>query len=201
MDTRRPSGCSGPNCPGAGHSIFGGMPVQHRPVQRAPQRQQQQLKQPQKFPTAGQTHATHAAKPKAAPLQTTQIPARTGVHLSAYVKDCTVAAQEGHAVIPLCMHRAEGRFAMEEGAARVPEDGYYMILWEMGTAACGGAAALHLIINEAAVPLMHQLNPGYESGQQITWLNAGDKLSLAVDASECAEVTCSGTQLTIIRMG
>jgi len=104
-------------------------------------------------------------------------------------------------MIPLCVHRAEGRFAMEGGIACVPEDGYYIILWEMGTEACAGAAALHLMINEAAVPLVHQLNPGYESGQQITWLNAGDKLSLAVDTSEHMELTCSGAQMTIIRLG
>ena len=163
----------------------------HRPVQRAPQ------KQPPQFP-AVQTQ-TAAAKPKAASAP--HMHSRAGVHLSAYVKDCAVAANEGNAVIPLCAHRAEGRFAMENGVACLPEDGYYMILWEMGTAACAGAAALHLIINEVAVPLMHQLSPGYESGQQITWLNAGDKLSLAIDTAESAELTCSGTQLTVIRLG
>jgi len=167
--------------------------MQHRPAQRVPQRQQQ----PPQFPAGAAKTQTAAAKPKEAPAA--QV--RTGVHLSAYVKDCTVAANAGHAAIPLCVHRAEGRFAMEEGVAHVPEDGYYIILWEMGTAACGGAAALHLIINESAVPVMHQLSPGYESGQQITWLNAGDQLSLAVDAAECAEVVCSGTQLTVIRLG
>ena len=192
MDTRKPSGCNGA-CPRAGYGIFGGMQMQHRPVQRDPQRQQ-----PQKFPAAAAQTQTAPAKPKAPPEP---VQPRTGVHLSAYVKDCTVAASEAHAVIPLCVHRAEGRFSMAESVACVPQDGYYIILWEMGTAACEGMAALHLIINEAAVPLLHQLNPGYESGQQITWLNAGDKLSLAVDAAECAEVTCSGTQLTIIRLG
>ena len=184
MDTRKPSNCNGANCPRAGHNIFGGMQTQHR-------------RTPQQFPAGAAPQSK--AKPKPAPTHHMQ--AYASVHLSAYVKDCIIAAAEGGAVVPLCMHRAEGKFVMKDGVARVPEDGYYMILWEAGTAACEGAAALHLRINEADVPVIHQLTPGYESGQQITWLNAGDQLSLVVDASEHAELTCSGAQLTIIRLG
>jgi len=158
----------------------------HKYAHRAPQHRQQ---------------ANAAPAPAAAP----ETPVRAGVsrraHLCAYAQDYAMEIPEGWAAIPLEAQRAEGGCAMENCAAAVPEDGYYMILWEMGVAEACGQAALHLKINEGAVPLVHQLAPGYESGQQVTWLSAGDMLHLGIDAMEPARIHCGSTQLAIIRLG
>jgi len=135
-----------------------------------------------------------------------EAPARAGLtqhraHLSAYARDYALEIQEGPAAIPLEAQRMEGRFAMADSVAVVPDNGYYMVLWEIGVTEACGRAALHLKINEGAVPLVHCIAPGYESGQQVTWLSAGDKLHLGIEAAEPARITCGGTQLTIIRLG
>lgn len=201
MDTRnaaRPA-CQNhhPQCPRA--NPFGGVTVP--PQQRAAPRQTaQQMPAPRMAakPAARQTAAP--AENQLAAAHANRPCGQRRAHLCAYA--CDYVLEHG-AAVPLEEQRAEGRLAMREGAAHLPEDGYYMILWEMGVTQCEGQAALHLKINDAAVPLVHRLAPGYESGQQVTWLNAGDKLRLCADAAAemPARITCGSTQLTIIRLG
>jgi len=192
MDTRN-CPMHHPCCPHA--NLFGGM------VAPPPQRSaQQRPAQRTAAPAARQTAMPAENQPAAAPAGRASCPRRA--HLCAYASDYVL---ENSAVVPLEERRAEGKLAIQEGAAYLPEEGYYMILWEMGVTQAEGQAALHLQINDGAVPLVYQLAPGYESGQQITWLNAGDKLRLCTDAPTAAEeparITCGSTQLTIIRLG
>jgi hypothetical protein len=199
MDTRTPGAarpaCQAhhPNCPRA--NLFGGVATQQqRPAPRTAAK-----------PAAGQT-AAYAENQPAENRPATAHANRAGcprrAHLCAYASDYVL---EHGAAVPLEEQRADGRLAMLEGVAHLPEDGYYMILWEIGVAQAEGPAALHLKINDAAVPLVHRLAPGYESGQQVTWLSAGDKLCLCAEApaaaGEPARVTCGNTELTIVRLG
>ena len=124
--------------------------------------------------------------------------------LSAWAKDFTVTAESGkRAPLPLETQRAQGGMALEHGGMAIPEDGYHMILWELGVAgAQGGEATLQLGINDAASQLTYALRPGYDSGQQVTWLGKGDKLALFAQTQDGkAEVNCSAAQFTIIRLG
>jgi len=126
--------------------------------------------------------------------------------LSAYAKDFTLTIAEGEhkAPLPLEAQRAEGGMAVSEGRTTAPEDGYYMLLWELGVGGAQGGATLHLGINDCASQLTYALHPGYDSGQQVTWLSAGDKIGLFLQ-SECqdakAEVQCTSAQFTVIRLG
>jgi len=126
-------------------------------------------------------------------------------YLSAYAENFTLAAEEGAKLfLPVEAQRADGGMAMAEGILAVPEDGYHMLLWELGVGGAQGAATLQLGINEAASQLTYALHPGYDSGQQVTWLSAGDKVGLFLQ-NECgeskAEVQCTSAQFTVIRLG
>ena len=138
--------------------------------------------------------------PASPPPPPTQI---TRVHLSAYAKDFTVAAESGRqSPLPLETQRSDGGMSLEGGAVAIPEDGYYMALWELGVAGANGEATLQLGINGAASQLTYALHPGYDSGQQVTWLGAGDTLGLFLQAEDDkAEVNCSNAQFTVIRLG
>jgi len=146
-----------------------------------------------------------AAQPAARPAPPPPPPAQPKrAWLSAYAKDFTVTAESGkRAALPLETQRADGGMALGSGGVTVPEDGYYMVLWELGVSgANGGEAALQLGINEAASQLTYALHPGYDSGQQVTWLSKGDTLGLfAHTADEKAEVNCGSAQFTVIRLG
>jgi len=122
--------------------------------------------------------------------------------LSAYAKDFRVAAEGTEkAPLPLERQRADG-LALDDGVVTVPEDGYYMVLWELGVAGANGEATLQLGINDAASQLTYALHPGYDSGQQVTWLSKGDKVGLFARAEGGkAEVNCSSAQFTVIRLG
>jgi len=125
-------------------------------------------------------------------------------YLSAWAKEFTVTAESGkRAPLPLETQRAQGGMALGHAGVTVQEDGYYMLLWELGVAGTnGGEATLQLGINDAASQLTYALHPGYDSGQQITWLSAGDTLGLfAQTADEKAEVNCGSAQFTVIRLG
>ena len=126
-------------------------------------------------------------------------------YISAFAKGFSISAGAGErAVLPLEAQRSDGGMILAGGTASVPEDGYYMALWELGVTGAEGAAALHLGINEAASQLTYTLHPGYDSGQQVTWLNAGDRVSLLLQTQEGvekAEVQCGSAQLTVIRLG
>jgi hypothetical protein len=154
--------------------------------------------------------ARNAPQPAARPAQTPAAPAvapptpevtYTRAHLSAYAKEFRAEAKEGRALLPLELQRAEGKFTTSGNIAKVPEDGYYILLWECSVAESEGGAALQLGINGNDVTLSHQLNPGYESGQQITWLNAGDQIGLWLTGPEQAAASFASAALTTIRLG
>jgi len=126
--------------------------------------------------------------------------------LSAYAKDFTLTIGEGEhkAPLPLEAQRAEGGLGLDGGRTAAPEDGYYMLLWELGVGGAQGEATLQLGINACASQLTYALHPGYDSGQQVTWLSAGDKVGLflqAEDDESKAEVQCASAQFTVIRLG
>ena len=140
--------------------------------------------------------------PPPAPVQLPAKPA--SAWLSAWAKDFTVTAESGkRAPLPLETQRAHGGMALDGGSIAMPEDGYHMVLWELGVAgAQGGEATLQLGIDGAASQLTYALRPGYDSGQQVTWLGKGDKLGLFVQTEDSkAEVNCSSAQFTVIRLG
>jgi len=139
-----------------------------------------------------------------APPPAPQPPPPARAWLSAFAKDFTVAAESGkRAPLPLETQRAHGGMAPEPGGAAIPEDGYHMVLWELGVAGVSdGEATLQLGINDAASQLTYALRPGYDSGQQVTWLSKGDKLALFAQTEDPkAEVNCSSAQFTVIRLG
>jgi hypothetical protein len=126
--------------------------------------------------------------------------------LSAYAKDFTVTVNEGElkAPLPLEPQRAEGGMGISDGRTAAPEDGYYMLLWELGVGGAQGGATLQLGINDAASQLTYALHPGYDNGQQVTWLNKGDRVGLFLQAEDKdgkAEAQCTSAQLTVIGLG
>lgn len=161
---------------------------------------------PQQCPhrQAGRSAQAKPSAPPAKPAQQAAPRDPSGrMYCAAYAKDMPLEAEAGEkAVLPLEPQRSAGGFAFSGGVAAVPQDCYYMILWELGVAEAEGSATLQLGINDAESQLTYALHEGYDSGQQITWLNAGDKLSLRIRAAEEAvKLRCSTAQFTIIRMG
>ena len=127
-------------------------------------------------------------------------------YLSTYAKDFTLTVDEGEhkAPLPLEAQRAEGGMAIADGRTAAPEDGYYMLLWELGVGSADGEATLQLGVNECASQLTYALHPGYDSGQQVTWLSKGDRVGLflqAEDENSKAEAQCTSGQFTVIRLG
>jgi len=147
--------------------------------------------------------ATQAAVPPAPPPALSQL---KRAYLSAYAKDFTVAIDEGETkrALPLEAQRTEGGFGLAESRTAAPEDGYYMLMWELGVGDARGGATLQLGINDCASQLTYALHPGYDAGQQVTWLSQGDKVGLFLQ-NECeqskAEVQCTSAQFTVIRLG
>ena len=129
-------------------------------------------------------------------------PAFTRGYLSAYVAQIECAPVAAGTVIPLEKQRAEGGFALKRGVAAVPEDGFYMLLWELGVTKADGAADLRLGINDDGTVLSEALRPGFDSGQQVTWLSKGDKLSLQlIGEGEQQDIEVNSARLTVLRMG
>jgi len=205
MDMRRqniyPQHCH--NCRGSNH--------------RAPQHQQT-VRSAASAPKPAATPVSQMAQPApepapavpAAPVQ--QAPpvkasAPGRCYLAAYAKDFKLAPAPQGAAIPLESTRAEGGLTLRRGAVGIPADGYYMLLWEVGIARALGAPGLRLGINQAGTLLNGALEPGYDSGQQVTWLSEGDQLSLQILGSPeekdnvKPEVHGSSAQLTVLRMG
>ena len=175
MDMRRPNNCS--NCPRRNMYV---------PQQRSAPRPQQ------------------AKTQAAAPIQAAQEkpPAFGRCYLSAYAKDFTVTPSVQGTALPLEMQRTEGSYELRQGIVSIPADGYYMLLWETGITAAEGCAGLRIGINDAGMPINTGLRPGYDSGQQVTWLAEGDKLSIQVTGEAgLPEVQGSSAQLTVLRMG
>ena len=155
-------------------------------------------------PAAPPAATAPTATSLAAQAARAQAPARA--YLSAYVKDFHVAPTAKGAAIPLEPQRAEGGFAVRRGAAVVPADGYYMILWEVGITQAGSGANLYFGINQSVSQISYTLQPGYDSGQQVTWLSENDRLSLQLrlegePEGDVPEVQGSSAQLTVLRMG
>ncbi|MCL1951932.1 MAG: hypothetical protein FWF60_03810 [Oscillospiraceae bacterium] len=191
MDTRRPA-TYGP-CP-----YRSGRPGQPA---RTPPSQAQAV---HRASAAALAQPVPAAEPEpAAPTTPPPAPQMGRSHLSAYAADFTVTAEHGRKEpLPLAAQRAEGGMALADGGVAVPEDGYYMVLWELGVAGADGEAALHLGVNDAASQLTYALRPGYDNGQQVTWLGKGDRLGLFLQAEdERAEIHCGSAQFTVIRLG
>ena len=123
-------------------------------------------------------------------------------YLSAFVADIICKPSEEGAVIPLQQQRTEGGYTLKRGAVAVPEDGFYMLLWEIGLIHAQGGADLRLGINQTGTVLSQALQPGYDSGQQVTWLCQGDQLSLQlVGAGDQSEIHGNCARLTVLRMG
>jgi len=147
-----------------------------------------------------------AAMPEAPPIppasQSVKASAFGRCYLSGYVKDFKMAPTPQGTPIPLEPQRAEGGFALKHGVLSIPADGYYMLLWEIGITRAQEGHSLRLGINQAGTALNHALKPGYDSGQQVTWLGEGDQLSLQIiGAAEQEEIHGSSAQLTALRMG
>jgi len=212
MDTRRPAAYG--QCPYRNNRPAQPNQMMRAPAQAPPASRASAASLARPNPAAKPT-LIPAAEPKPEPappkLQPTQAkplpspppaqPARAW--LSAYAKDFTVAAESGgKEPLPLEPQRSDGGLALGPGGVTVPADGYYMLLWELGVAGASGGATLQLGINDAASQLTYALQPGYDSGQQVTWLSKGDKLALYAQAdSEKAEINCSSAQFTVIRLG
>ena len=124
-------------------------------------------------------------------------------YLSAYARDFHLNADGGKKhPLPLELQRGEGGMGIAGGVVTVPEDGYYLAMWELGVAGAQGGPTLQLGINDAVSQLTYALHPGYDSGQQVTWLNKGDKVGLFLQAGEDrAEADCGSAQFTVIRLG
>jgi len=117
------------------------------------------------------------------------------MYLSAYAGRFTL---EDGQTLPLVQQRASGGFALRESAAIIPVDGYYMLLWELGTEEAQEGTQLCLGINKAEAQLSLP-RPGYDAAQQITWLNKDDKVRLFAKGGGTAKF--SSAMLTIIRLG
>jgi len=141
-------------------------------------------------------------EPAAPPPKKEKAPAFTRSFLSAFAADFKCSLSEKGTVIPLEQQHGEGGYALKCGVATVPEDGFYMLLWELGVNSAQGTADLRLGINDAGTLLSEALAPGYDSGQQVTWLCKGDQLSLQlVGEGDQPELHGNSARLTVLRMG
>jgi len=122
-------------------------------------------------------------------------------HFAAYANEFTLTTCGAGTVIPLRKHNSQGRYACQHGMVTIPDDGYYMLLWELTVHHVKSTVHLHLGINDKSSVLASNLKPGCDSGQQVTWLRRGDKLSLQAPGNEHGELHATNTQLTIIRLG
>jgi len=210
MELRRPAAFACAQCPhrnGPGVQRPSGAAGRQPPPSAQAQARPSSPAQAQARPSSpAQAQAASARKTPAVPEPPPSPPAQRGrAYLSAYAEGFTVTVDEGgqKVLLPLAAQRAAG-MAISEGRAAAPEDGYYMLLWELGVGGAEGKATMHLGVNEAASQLTYPLRPGYDSGQQVTWLSAGDEVGLflqAEDENAEAEVQCTSAQFTVIRLG
>jgi len=122
-------------------------------------------------------------------------------HFAAYADKFVLATCGNGTVIPLRRHNSQGRYTCRHGVVTVPDDGYYMLLWELSIDRVKPIVQLQLGINDKGSMLCDALKPGHDSGQQVTWLRRGDKVSLQVSGNEQGELHGKHAQLTIIRLG
>ena len=148
------------------------------------------------------TPPKNEAAPEPAPPKRTKAPPPARSFLSAFAADFKRCPSEKGAVIPLEQQHGEGGYALKRGVATIPEDGFYMLLWELGVIRAEGVADLRLGINQEGTVLSEDIAPGYDSGQQVTWLCRGDELSLQlVGEGEQPEIHGNCARLTVLRMG
>ncbi|MDR2525641.1 MAG: hypothetical protein LBC83_05595 [Oscillospiraceae bacterium] len=132
-------------------------------------------------------------------------------HYAAYADtfELRLPAGEGDTmVIPMEEKRAGGGFRTGCPAgcgAVVPAAGYYLLLWELGIEAVEGAAVLELGVNDRGTVLSESVAPGYDSGQQFSWLEQDDCVTLGCRHAERSgdDLMVHGktAQLTLIRLG
>jgi len=120
---------------------------------------------------------------------------------SAFAKIFKVRASAKGTVIPLEKQHSEGSYAFRRGTATIPADGFYMLLWEVGLTRVPGKVDLRLGLNESGSMLSEAIGPGYDSGQQVSWLSRGDKINLQLVGDGEHEIQGNTAQLTVLRMG
>lgn len=152
-------------------------------------------------PPAAQ-HSPHAHTQAAAP-QKPKAPTFSRAYLSAYGNEFGVTPGDGWLALPLESQRMEGGFACQAGTAVIPADGYYMLLWEISITAAQAPAALRIGVNGSGTELAAPLCPGYDSGQQVTWFNQGDNVSLQASCGgeNTPDIAGNSAQLTLLRLG
>lgn len=122
-------------------------------------------------------------------------------YFSAHAEHFSLTSCSGGTAIPLQQHHSQGSYACQDSSVVIPNNGYYMLLWELTVDRVKPTTQLRLGINNSGSVLASELVPGHDSGQQVTWLNRGDKLSLQVLRSEQGELQGKNAQLTIIHLG
>jgi hypothetical protein len=164
-------------------------------------------------PVRPETTPLHLAEPAPNLAATPNTALRT--HFAAYTREyiLRLPAEPGAtASLPLQQQRTSGGFHTAdtnidenpgEWAAIIPAEGYYICLWEAGIVSAEGVAALELGVNGGGSILAERLEPGYYSGQQHTWFNQGDRVTLRLRQGGGMEATIEGgaAQLTLIRLG
>ena len=138
----------------------------------------------------------------ASPQKNTKAPTLERSFLSAFAANFKCLPSENGTVIPLEQQQGAGGCTLEHGVVTVPDDGFYMLLWELGVVYAQGGANLQLGINKEGAVLSEAIMPSYDSGQQVTWLCQGDQISLQLaGAGEQPEIHGNCARLTVLRMG
>ncbi|MCL2195711.1 MAG: hypothetical protein FWB76_07160 [Oscillospiraceae bacterium] len=143
---------------------------------------------------------THCRNARAAPSPAPPAAAPRS-HFTAHAEQFAITPCSDGTALPLQRHSSQGRYACHGGAVIIPDDGYYMLLWELTIDHVTPSAQLRLGINDSGSVLTNELAPGHDSGQQVTWLNRGDRVSLQALSDELGELHGQNAQLTIIRLG
>ncbi|MDR2753217.1 MAG: hypothetical protein LBB50_02790 [Oscillospiraceae bacterium] len=123
--------------------------------------------------------------------------------LAAWAQDFSLllAKETDEAALPLTAQHAAG-ITRNGSAFTIPSEGFYMLLWELGVDDVAGEATLQLGLDQQEITLSHALRPGYDAGQQVTWLSAGVSLRLFARAAQPAtKIDANRAQLNIIRLG
>ena len=157
-------------------------------------------------PSSSTAKSTASSGNAAAPVSTqprsVKVSAFGRSYLSAYARDFSLKPEPQGATVPLEQQRVEGGYSFRRGVIILPEDGYYMLMWELGATHAQGKINLRLGVNQSGTMLNEAIVPGYDSGQQVTWLNKGDQISLQLlSEAEKPEFHANQALLTVLRMG
>jgi hypothetical protein len=106
--------------------------------------------------------------------------------------------------LPLELQRSKGNLTFDNCEAVIADDGYYMVIWEASFAADDPGRNLNLTISGQNVQLSGAIEATSYSGQQVTWLSAGDMLTLSLapesNAQPAEALELSSAQMTVIRL-